>query len=335
MERKFNLQEEFNGDAGCEAQFSPMQEKKNVICPNLYDLDACKESENFGSFISKAFSENTFSSIFSIKSAEDFFGSVPDFYNPLREVAQKFETFSDSIEIPAVSKVYSGINNESAESSVVASAGSMIRMYPFYAKKEWSLNFLSKVAANENYFKSVLGMYVSAVERNLFVNGKGNSYDNPEGILNNAAIAGAKKTLNVTATTMNQLADKLLSLTMQLPTEYRNNSCFMMSAALYAQICVIKDTAGRYIFDNNTLFGYKVYVLDELDASRDDSADAPYNVLFGNFKHGYVVCDQAKPDIQIHKLYSNPGSVGVVYSARCGAGVTNANAIQLAEITLA
>ncbi len=271
-----------------------------------------KSGENFSSFINKAFSDGEFSSVFSVKNTDDFFSDIPDFYNPLRAVSSHWETKSDSVEIPSVLQISSGINNDETESES-RSKMELIRMFPIFAKTEWPITFFNKVEANQTYFKSLLAMRVAAVERNVFVNGDGNN--KPKGLLKSLEI--------IDATESGVTADALLEFKLGLNVQYSNNACFMMSSTMYSSILKLQDSQNRYIFEGKELFGSPVHILDEL-------GDV---VLFGNFKHGYLIADmQYAGGVRTHHLYDKPGSIGLTYSSFTGAGVIDSAAIKAIKL---
>jgi|GEM_PF-4251357 len=290
---------------------------------NLYDLEERKGNENFSEFLTKALGDNAFSSVFSTKSVEDFFSDVKDFYNPYREVAQKYETISDAIEIPTITKVSYGVGSDYLKETKAVDEV-VIRMFPFYAKTERTLMFLSKIAANETKFKQFLGYFVSNAEREMFTNGTGKNM--PLGVLKTKSITDKATNINVNRADINRLADEIYSMKMSLSTDFSHNACFMVSKNIKAKMGLLKDSTGRYLFKDDSWFEHKVFDMEELG---DD------NILFGNFEHGYVVCDQARPEIHVHKLFDPAWNVGIIYSSRCGAGVTDPNAIKLAKVVIA
>ncbi len=291
---------------------------------NFYAQSAFKnyDEPDFARFISKTLQDGSFNSAFSIKSTEDFFAGVPDFYNPFRLVSTCVKTTADSVEVPALGAIISGWNNVDGTNRRPTDAV-LVRNFPIFTKMELPLHFFNRVESHTSYVKAILGMQRSRLERQAFVNGDGRT--SPLGILQDANLN--KKNVHGYAHD-HVLADEVLGATFTLASEFKHDACFMISSAMQARIAKIKDTSGNYIFDNKTLFGYKVYTLDELKDSADPNKDT---ILFGNFKYGHLVCDSNESEIRLHNMFDRPNTVGLSMPSNCGAALVCPEAIVAVE----
>lgn len=294
-------------------------EKKNT--KNFYAQVANKsfDESDFGGFLAKSLADGMFNSVFSIKSTEDFFAEVADFYNPFRLVSTCVKTPADSVEVPAISDIVSGWNDVADAANTKPARGSvLVRNFPIFTKLELPLHFLHRVESHANYVKSILGMQRAKLERHAFLYGDGNTA--PKGILADATLVSH----DVDFSSASKLADDILEATFTLASEFKHDACFMISSAMQARLAKIKDKTGRYIFDNKTLFGYKVHTLDELANKADKTKDV---ILFGNFKYGHLVCDNDYSELRIHNLFDKPNTVGLSMPANCGAALVCPEAI--------
>lgn len=304
--------------------------------PALYAKEAKREGEDFSSFVSKAAYDGSFSSVFSVKNTEDFFGGVKDYYNPFRKVSTTIKTNADSIEVPALGEIVAGWNNAAvAGVRDVAQAAITVGCKPIFAKMELPLHFLQKVEGHQTFLRSLLGAKLSQLERAAFLTGDGNTQ--PMGIFRNGRLS--KIAAQYPANRVMRLADILLDATFSLKTEYKHDACFMISSNMQAKLAKEKDAQGRYIFENKQLFGYDVYTLDELDnvdaaiAGRGVlPADADKSkILFGNFKYGHVIADREQSEVTIHKMFDKPNSIGLSMTNTTGAALVLPEAVVAIE----
>lgn len=321
---------------GYETKFIPTDLVDIKGAPDFFAKESRGCEEDFSSFLAKV--DKSFGSVFSMKSVEDFFRDVSDFYNPFREAARIIKTYADSVEVPSMGNISYGWGTASAghgNDNAFANAV-LIRCHFNHAKAKLPLNFFSKVAGNEAYVKSMLATSLSKAERSAFVSGDGNN--KPYGILSAVAggasaaqaaiVADAAAVTNGTkiaaiACELKDVVDALPDLIASLKPEYRTNASFMCSSALYGQLHKLRDAAGRYLFDKDTLFGYKVYIVDEL-------GDA---ILFGNFKQGFVIADMEGRNLNdVSASLHEPGFVSLTLSTYCGAAVVLPEAIKALKI---
>lgn len=307
---------------------SQSQEFLTKFLPGNFDLYQ-KNSESvsdFSEFISKGF-HSGLNSVFSVKSVDDFFFNVPDYYNPFRSLATVVKTSSDSIEIPSFGSVGHAWGATSSQ-DVPAKDSSLVRLWPLHAKVELPASFLRKARSAESFIKSILARSVSKLERSAFIYGDGNG--KPFGILSSTAPASLK--INIAAVDAASvddfrkiLPDQLLNLSFSVPNEFRINSVFLMNSKMQAFLLGLKNAQGDYIFSNGSLFGYKVVTIDELKFNE---------VVFGNLQYGFVIADSISSEIKTHDLFEKPNFVGLSMPYYCGASLVLPEALAALRFNL-
>lgn len=326
-----------------ETKFLPQEDDMNIYeqsfensMPSLYAKNNKKNDLDFEEFISKG--NGSFNSVFSAKSVEDFFGQLPDFYNPLRTLATKITAEGDSISMPQIDAIIAGVNNKNNNTLGSQKVDFiLIKHSHLYAKLDIPRSFLQSVENRQEYLKPRLGMQLSKIERNEFLYGRGQ--DDILGIFTDNKLQ--IKNEDCDTKKLNEFADKLLDLTYAISSEYKHEACFMLSSEMQKMLAKIKDKQDRYIFDNKTLFGFPVYTLDELRIDASSAAAAAQaaaknqdKILFGNFKYGYVVSDKRNLELKILDDPNRPSTQSLILSNTCGAGIVCPDAIHGMIVTV-
>ena len=123
----------------------------------------------------------------------------------------------------------------------------------------------------------------------------------------------------------------LLRLQASLDGKYEkgNNTMFLTSKEVLAQIRSLKDQSGQYIWTsgilvggNDNIFGTPIFASSEMDTTNGDA------VIYGNLRKGYQIVDRADIKIQRDPYSSKPF---VIYFAtkRVGGDVVDTNAIKV------
>lgn len=290
----------------------------------MSDFGIYKKSskDEFSNFITKVAEGSSFNSVFSIKNSEDFFFNLPDFYNPLRDVANVIKTFADSLEIPSLGTAKGGWGTDEAVAADNVKPSVNIRCHPVYATREMDRGFLKKTSVAEEYIKNLIATKISALERKVFIDGDGQN--KPLGLF--AADSNIeKKNLNTPRSEVaadKHLANLIQEMPFDLKPEYRREAHFVISSTLQKKIFNIKSDMGEYIFKEGKLFGYNVLTLDELTNAASE------RILFGNFKLGFTVVDSQESELKVYDMFDKPHVVGFGLTNHTGAATTLPEAIK-------
>lgn len=158
-----------------------------------------------------------------------------------------------------------------------------------------------------------------------FVNGDG--IKKPVGIMNDASVPTV---LNGHATDLNP--DSLIRLMYDLPAYYRNRGSFLLNGASIANIRLLKDGNGRYLWQDsltegtpNTLLGRPVVEATDME----DVAANAFPVVYGDFNAGFRIADRVGLSV-LRDPYTvaTEGLVRFHGRRRVGAGVIRPDAFR-------
>lgn len=128
--------------------------------------------------------------------------------------------------------------------------------------------------------------------------------------------------------------DSLISFTYGLPAPYRNGATWLMNSNTAAQVALMKDGQGNYLWRPGiivgqpaTLLGYAV----EIDENMPSIAANSLPIAFGNFKAGYLINDRIGQRV-LRDPYTAKPYVLFYITKRVGGGVKDPNAIRLMKI---
>ncbi len=184
-------------------------------------------------------------------------------------------------------------------------------------------------------------------EAKRFAIGRGHTtYSEPGGVavdstlrtdLTSGCGAGASKTYGISwATDDTAIPDDMLKCEYALGAQYLNGAAWLMHRKTELELRLVKaSTSGVYFWqpslqvgEPNNFDGYPI--LNQNDMSYPDDATAATNVVFGNFKLGYMILDRAGIAIQrLDELYAEAGLVGFKVHKRVGGGVFRHAAFQI------
>ena len=183
---------------------------------------------------------------------------------------------------------------------------------------------------HEAWIAELLSDIFSSQEDKAFLHGTG--VNQPKGILSYAEGTGNDKIERIAETTSGQISfEGLLRLQASLDGKYEkgNNTMFLTSKEVLAQIRSLKDQSGQYIWTsgilvggNDNIFGTPIFASSEMDTTNGDA------VIYGNLRKGYQIVDRADIKIQRDPYSSKPF---VIYFAtkRVGGDVVDTNAIKV------
>ena len=172
---------------------------------------------------------------------------------------------------------------------------------------------------------------IAEAEDTAFVVGRGHTYGEPEGILNDANIEVVNAGQAGAITT-----DDVISLCYALAPQYRKNAVLIMNSQTEKALRLLKTTDGVYLWQPSlqagapaTFNGYPVYNQDDIPTIPDSDEEAKV-VIFGDLKAGYRVLDRLGMTIQrLVELYAEQGLVGFRVHFRVGGGVIRPDAIKV------
>ena len=159
----------------------------------------------------------------------------------------------------------------------------------------------------ESYIITEFGKALANAEEDAFLNGDGKG--KPVGIFDKTAGGQSVGTLSAALK-----SDDLLDLVYGLKRPYRKNASFIMNDATLAQIRMLKDNNGAYIWqpsyqvgEPDRILGYKV----------NTSAYAPTDAIsFGDYKY-YNIGDRGTRSFkQLNELFAGNGMIGFVAKER-------------------
>ena len=180
--------------------------------------------------------------------------------------------------------------------------------------------------------------------------GTGHNYQEPEGIAIDTTLltgigsdngAGAVGTYGRNWTTDDTVIfEDVLKLEYALPTQYLNGSAWVMHRKVECALRILRAggysaTDGPWLWQPslqagqpNIIDGYPVYNSPDLNDPADTLAKT--NVIFGNFRIGYMVLNRRGMRLQrLDEIYAEQGMVGFICTFRCGGGLRRYDAFQL------
>jgi HK97 family phage major capsid protein len=187
----------------------------------------------------------------------------------------------------------------------------------------------------ENWIGGILSDIFTVEEDKAFFSGDG--VNQPKGFLSypDGKNANAIERI-VNGDAAKITVDGLLKLQNSLSGVYEKggNQAFIVSKSAMAQIRLLKDSNGQYLWNfgmmtssNNSMFGVPVHTTTEMP-SVAANADV---VAYGNFKRGYQILNNAK--IQLHRDPFSSKPFVVYYALRkIGGDVIDTNAIKVLKM---
>jgi len=164
-------------------------------------------------------------------------------------------------------------------------------------------------------------------EAKRFAIGRGHTtYSEPDGVAVDASILASYKIDWDTPDTLT--IDELLECEYNLPAQYLNGAAWLWNRKTEFDARTKKaSTAGTYLWQPSLQVGQPnnfdgFPIINQNDMHYPADATDGINVIFGNFKLGYVILDRAGITIQrLDELYAEAGLVGFKVHRRVGGGV--------------
>jgi len=191
---------------------------------------------------------------------------------------------------------------------------------------------------------------IAAAENTAFAVGTGHTYKQPAGIavdsvlrtsLESGCGAGDDATYGISwATDDTPIFEDIIKCEYKLPTQYLNGASWLMNRKDERKLRVLR--AGGYtatdgpwlwqpslqVGQPNAIDGYPVYTCSDIGDSALTTAVT--NVVFGNFKMGYMIVDRQGITLQrLDELYAESGLVGFKVHFRVGGGLVRYPAFQI------
>lgn len=207
-----------------------------------------------------------------------------------------------------------------------------------------NLNGLTKIGVDEledtdlqlqEYVGSSFALAAAAEEDRAVLLGKGNTEDEPEGILTNENVP-RHTTVGIDAVT----ADDLIDMYYKVPSQYRKNGTWVLPSYLEQTVRKFKNANGDYLWQAaltqgtpNQLLGRPVYTQDDFEAQAEGAEVA----VFGDFKQGYTIVDKpGKSAVQrLNELYIEEDLIGFKFKKRTGGGVDKPKAFAILKVKAA
>jgi HK97 family phage major capsid protein len=263
--------------------------------------------------------------------------------NTLRKICDVKSTTRDKKRRRTLSEVNVGWGK--LETGSLVPESNMVPTEDFIYEED--LNGLSKIGKDElmdtdaNLQAELASSFATAIsdaEDKAFAVGAGHTSQEPEGIAVDAVLrnsltsgcgAGDEATYGISWTTDDTvLINDLLKAEYKLPLQYLNGASWLMNrkTELAARILQAAGT-GAYLWQPslqigqpNQFDGFPLYNNNDMAYPADTLAAT--NVVFGNFKRGYLIVDRMGMSIQrLDELYAEAGLVGFMVHFRVGGGL--------------
>jgi HK97 family phage major capsid protein len=164
-------------------------------------------------------------------------------------------------------------------------------------------------------------------EAKRFAIGRGHtSYNEPAGVAVDTTILASYKTDLASADALTP--DDMLKAEYYLPAQYLNGSAWLLNRKSELEVRLVKAaTTGNYLWQPALMAGQPnnfdgFPIINQNDMHYPDDATDGINVIFGNFRLGYMIVDRAGIAIQrLDELYAEAGLVGFKVHKRTGGGV--------------
>lgn len=175
---------------------------------------------------------------------------------------------------------------------------------------------------------------MGVAEDTAIVNGTGHSYEQPTGITNGTTVTRVS-----TASADAIVANDMLDLRQDIPSQYRANAVFVMHSSTELALMKLIDSYGQFLWQPQvsldipaTWAGKKVYTQDDLPEV-GDSAQCDL-VIGGDLRAGYRLIDRTGITIQImREVWATAGLVGILVSKRVGGGIIRDDAMRILQET--
>jgi len=203
-----------------------------------------------------------------------------------------------------------------------------------------NLNGLTKIGVDEledtdlelqTYLGSSFAQAAAEDEDAAVLNGRGNNFEEPEGILTKTGVP-----VHTTAAIESVVDTDLIDLEYLVPAQHRRRGVYVISSKLEQTLRKLKNANGDMVWQAtlgedvpNKINGKPYYISDDFAAWGAGTVQA----VFGDFKRGYTIVDRKGSTVQrLDELYIEDDLIGFKYKKRVGGGVDKPEAFALLKL---
>lgn len=206
-----------------------------------------------------------------------------------------------------------------------------INTHDLIAQPKVSQKLLDDAAIDlEEWLANRLSIDFAGAEENAFINGTGDSANQPKGILSYVGESEGIEAITSTNDTLSFDENDILDLYYSLGDKYVNNASFLLPRTAMKQIRMLKDaTSGQYLWNpalltgtTDTLLGCPIYQSSYMPAVGKGTK----SIIFGNFSY-YQIVDRIGIRILRDPFTSKP-YIRFYTTKRVGGDVINMDAFK-------
>ena len=206
-----------------------------------------------------------------------------------------------------------------------------INTHDLIAQPKVSQKLLDDAAIDlEEWLANRLSIDFAGAEENAFINGTGDSANQPKGILSYVGESEGIEAITSTNDTLSFDENDILDLYYSLGDKYVNNASFLLPRTAMKQIKMLKDaTSGQYLWNpalltgtTDTLLGCPIYQSSYMPAVGKGTK----SIIFGNFSY-YQIVDRIGIRILRDPFTSKP-YIRFYTTKRVGGDVINTDAFK-------
>lgn len=206
-----------------------------------------------------------------------------------------------------------------------------INTHDLIAQPKVSQKLLDDAAIDlEEWLANRLSIDFAGAEENAFINGTGDSANQPKGILSYVGESEGIEAVTSTNSTLSFDENDILDLYYSLGDKYVNNASFLLPRTAMKQIRMLKDaTSGQYLWNpalltgtTDTLLGCPIYQSSYMPAVGKGTK----SIIFGNFSY-YQIVDRIGIRILRDPFTSKP-YIRFYTTKRVGGDVINMDAFK-------
>ena len=193
----------------------------------------------------------------------------------------------------------------------------------------------------QDWFTREAGAALGAAEMAAIISGNGTNKPNgflnvaPEAAADGSRTQGALKFITSGSAAAFSDSDRLIETEYDLQAKHRTNARWVMNSSTVGQVRMMKDSAGRYLWNESlvpgqppSLLGYPVLTCEGMpDVAADD-----FPISFGDFAAAYVLADRGGLRTTVDDNITQPGRVRWYVRKRVGGTVYDNDAVRLIKI---
>jgi HK97 family phage major capsid protein len=260
---------------------------------------------------------------------------------PMRELATVQPISTHEFKIPqdpntAISGGWTGETSTRSNTGTANVSMKTITAYEQYAMPVCSQQLLEDSFVDiEGWYADKTADIIARTENTAFVTGTGSSQ--PRGFLTFASGTNWGQIQQIgTGTSANFTYTGLINLITSIKELYQANASFLTKRANVANIMLIQDGNGRYIFqpivggnfNNTALLGYNLKYGNDMPAL----GAGALAMAFGDFKRGYVIVDRVGISV-LRDAYTAKPNILFYTRKRTGGDVDDYDALKLQVLT--